>query len=72
VVDFLTPAEGVGLVDSSELDLEATVQAVLAEIAGQSGQGVFGDAPGADATRIAAPATASDTAAPTTPEGNRA
>lgn len=69
VVDFMTPASGVGLVDSSELDLEATVQAVLAEIAGQSGQGAFGDAPAAG---TAAPATASDTAAPTTPEGNRA
>jgi CMP/dCMP kinase len=70
VVDFMTPAAGVGLVDSSELDLEATVQAVLAEIAGQSGQsgqGVFDDATG-----TAAPATASDTAVPTTPEGNRA
>jgi CMP/dCMP kinase len=72
VVDFMSPAAGVGLVDSSELDLEATVQAVLAEIAGQSGQGAFDGASGTDASGTAAPATASDTAAPTTPEGNRA
>ena len=64
VVDFMTAAEGVGLVDSSELDFEATVQAVLAEIAGQSGQA-------ADAAGTAS-ATATDTAVPTTPEGNRA
>lgn len=57
VVDFMTPAAGVGLVDSTDLDFEATVQAVLAEIADQSGQGAFGDASG--------------TAAQTTPEGNR-
>ncbi|HRO29439.1 MULTISPECIES: (d)CMP kinase [Micrococcaceae] len=75
VVDFMTPAAGVGLVDSSELDLESTVQAVLAEIAGQSGQGVFGDAhhaPGTEAAGTAAPVTTPDTAAPTTPKGNRA
>ncbi|MCY1158176.1 MAG: cmk [Citricoccus sp.] len=75
VVDFMTPAAGVGLVDSSELDLESTVQAVLAEIAGQSGQGVFGDAHdthGTDAAGTAAPVATPDTAAPTTPEGNRA
>lgn len=58
VVDFMTPAAGVGLVDSTDLDFEATVQAVLAEIADQSGQGAFGDVSG--------------TAAQTTPEGNRA
>lgn len=62
VVDFMTPAPGVGLVDSSDLDLEATVQAVLDEVAGQSGQRPD---PGASA-----PAT--DTAVPTTPEGERA
>lgn len=72
VVDFMTPAEGVGLIDSSELDLEATVQVVLAEIAGQSGQGAGDDAQGTDVAGTAAPATATDTAVPTTPEGNRA
>lgn len=32
VVDFLTPGEGVGLVDSTELDFPATIQAMLAEV----------------------------------------
>jgi cytidylate kinase len=72
VVDFMTPAEGVGLVDSSQLDLEETVQAVLAEIAGQSGHDVSHDAQDTAAAETTAPATTSDTAAPTTPEGNRA
>jgi CMP/dCMP kinase len=35
VVDFMTPAEGVGLVDSTELDLPETIEAVLAEVARQ-------------------------------------
>ncbi|GAA4764512.1 (d)CMP kinase [Citricoccus nitrophenolicus] len=32
VVDFMTPADGVGLVDSTELDLPATIEAMLAEV----------------------------------------
>lgn len=36
VVDFMTPAEGVGLVDSTELDLDQTVAAVLGEIERQA------------------------------------
>lgn len=36
VVDFMTPAPGVGLVDSTELNLEETLEAVLAEIRRQS------------------------------------
>ena len=35
VVDFMTPADGVGLVDSTELDFPATVEAMLAEVARQ-------------------------------------
>ena len=40
VVDFMTPAEGVGLVDSTELDLEQTVTAMLGEIERQAGAAV--------------------------------
>ncbi|MFC7402119.1 (d)CMP kinase [Citricoccus sp. GCM10030269] len=35
VVDFMVPADGVGLVDSTELDFGETVEAVLAEVARQ-------------------------------------
>ena len=56
VVDFMTPAAGVGLVDSTELDFPATVEAVLAEVDRQRGQG-----------RPARPDDAS-----THPEGDRA
>ena len=35
VVDFMTPSDGVGLVDSTELDVEATIEAMLAEITRQ-------------------------------------
>lgn len=38
VVDFLNPAEGVSLVDSTHLDFEQTVQAVLAQIEVKRGQ----------------------------------
>ncbi|QCU77804.1 (d)CMP kinase [Citricoccus sp. SGAir0253] len=69
VVDFMTPAPGVGLVDSTELGVEETVRAVLAEIATQSGQ----DVPGAPGRSPADPdgAAVTDTAAPTIPGGNR-
>lgn len=38
VVDFMNPAEGVSLVDSTHLDFEQTVQAVLAQIEVKRGQ----------------------------------
>ncbi len=44
VVDFMTPAEGVGLVDSTELDFPATVEAMLAEVGRQQGQPTGPDA----------------------------
>lgn len=37
VVDFMAPAEGVALVDSSELNFEQTVSAVIAEVEEQAG-----------------------------------
>ncbi|WP_313816433.1 (d)CMP kinase [Citricoccus sp.] len=56
VVDFMTPSDGVGLVDSTELDFEATIEAMLAEITRQQ----------------SARMTDSTTKQTTNPEGDRA